>query len=190
MSESGLGRLRGVSIHSDHPFADPPSARDVVRRFRGRLAAGVTLWAAGSEAGRKAGLTVSSLMVANGTPARVVALLDPLSDLVAVMGETGRAAVSVLNRTDRALADAFAGLVPAPGGPFRLAEFTDERWGPVLTHAQVWAGLRLEATQEMGWSLLVTGVLEQISLVGDADPLVHYRGRYVRVAESPRSPDR
>lgn len=170
-----------MSIHSEHPFADPPSARDVVRRFRGRLVAGVTLWTAGSAAGRRAGLTVSSLMVANGTPARVLALVDPLSDLVQVMGETGHAAVNVLNRTDQAVADAFAGLTPAPGGPFRLAEFTDERWGPVLSRAQAWAGLRLEATQEVGWSLLVTGVLEQISVFGDADPLVYYRGRYLRV---------
>ena len=170
-----------MTIHSEHPFSDPQSARDAVRQFRGRLAAGVTLWTSGSESGRRAGLTVSSLMVANGTPPRVVALVDPLSDLLEVILDTRCAAVVVLDRTQRGLADAFAGVVPSPGGPFRQAEFIDQPWGPVVSGAEAWAGLRVESTREVGWSTLVTCVLEQVTLGGEAEPLVHYRGRYRRL---------
>ncbi|HYF71787.1 MAG TPA: flavin reductase, partial [Nocardioides sp.] len=80
-----------MTIHSEHPFLDPDP--DPVRRFRGRLGGAVSLVTAG--AGReRAGLTVSSLLVANGDPAQVVMLVDPDSDLHDVLtGPATRSAV-------------------------------------------------------------------------------------------------
>ena len=66
-----------VTIHTEHPFLDPDA--DPVRRLRGRLGGAVTLWTSGSERSR-AGLTVSSVMVAGGEPGRVLGLVDPDSD--------------------------------------------------------------------------------------------------------------
>lgn len=174
------GSLPHVTIHYSHPFADPPSARDAVRAFRGRLAAGVTLWTAlgGS---RPAGLTVTSVLVANGEPARLLALLDPLSDLADALAESGRAAVSVLARSQVQLAEIFAGQAPAPGGAFRQAEFEQTEWGPVPAGAETWAGVRLERTEEVGWSLLVTCVVEHVVVGGGDDPLVHHRGGYPKL---------
>jgi hypothetical protein len=91
--------------------------------------------------------------------------------------------VSVLSWDDRDLADAFGGTAPAPGGAFRQAEFVPTPWGPRLASATTWAGVRLESSTEVGWSILVTCVLEEVS-VGDDDPLVHRRGRYQRPAEA------
>jgi flavin reductase (DIM6/NTAB) family NADH-FMN oxidoreductase RutF len=170
-----------VTIHSSHPFADPPSARDAVRAFRGRLASGVTLWTANGER-RPAGLTVSSLLVANGTPPRLLALLDPLSDLADALAASGRAAVTVLAKDQQRLADVFAGEAPAPGGAFRQAEFTPSEWGPVPAGAPTWVGVRWEGAAELGWSQLVTCVVEHVEVGEDAAPLVHYRGRYPRLA--------
>jgi len=169
-----------VTIHRSHPFADPPSARDAVRAFRGRLASGVTLWTAHGER-RPAGLTVSSVLVAHGTPPRVLALLDPLADLVEALVASGRAAVAILGHDRARLSDIFAGEAPAPGGAFRQAAFTDTAWGPVPTGTPTWAGVRLEGTAEVGHSLLVTCVVEAVTTGDDADPLVHYRGRYHRL---------
>ena len=67
-----------MTIHTEHPFLDPSA--DPVRRLRGRLGGAVTLWTSGAEESR-AGLTVSSVMVAGGEPGRILALLDPDSDL-------------------------------------------------------------------------------------------------------------
>ena len=169
-----------MTIHSGHPFLDPEP--DPVRRWRGRLGGTVTLWTAGDEDDR-AGLTVSSLMVANGEPARVLALVDPDSDLVDALDRTGRAVVQLLAWQHRGLADAFAGTAPAPGGPFRTGDFEQTGWGPRLLGADTWAGVVLESTATVGWSSLVTCVVEQV-FVGDDDapPLVHRRGRYVRPA--------
>ena len=146
-----------MTIHDTHPFLDPESERDPVRRFRGRLGGAVTLWTSGSDDGR-AGLTVSSLMVAGGEPARILALLDPDSDL----------------------ADAFAGVAPAPGGAFRLAEFEAGECGPTLVDAPAWAAVSLESTQAAGWSSLVSCVVDDVQLGEDTPPLVYRRGHYVR----------
>jgi len=36
-----------VTIHDTHPFLDPESERDPLRRFRGRLGGAVSLWTTG-----------------------------------------------------------------------------------------------------------------------------------------------
>jgi flavin reductase (DIM6/NTAB) family NADH-FMN oxidoreductase RutF len=168
-----------VTIHAEDPFADPPELRDAVRRFRGRLGPTVSLWTAGEGADR-AGLTVSSYMVAGGDPGHVLALVDPVAELAEVVAETGRCVVQLLEWRHRGLADAFAGTAPAPGGPFRLAAWQDSEWGPVLEGASAWAGLRVADTREVGWSLLLDGVIERTELGEQVAPLVHRRGRYVR----------
>jgi flavin reductase (DIM6/NTAB) family NADH-FMN oxidoreductase RutF len=169
-----------MTIHREHPFADPEGARDSVRQFRGRLAAGVTLWTAGAGAD-SAGLTVSSVLVALGEPGRLLALVDPLSDLAEAAQRTGRAAVCLLRRDEHALAEVFGGVAPAPGGRFRQAAFTETRWGPVLAEVgegRSWAGIAITEAREVGWSLLLTGEVETVTLAPEATPLLHHRGRY------------
>src|SRR5258706_11309084 len=109
------GRGRVVRIHAEDPFATPEGDRSPLRRLRGRLAAPVSLWTAPGPAG----LTVSSMLVADGEPGRVLGLVDDESQLWAAIEESGRFAVAPLRDRDRQLADRFAGLLPAPGGPFR-----------------------------------------------------------------------
>lgn len=166
-----------MTIHAGHPFADPTP--DPVRRLRGRLGGAVTLWTAGDDADR-AGLTVTSLMVALGEEARLLALLDPDSDLVEVLRDTGRAVVQLLSWPDRDLAEAFAGTAPAPGGPFRQAEFVATEHGPRLASAGTWALVRLEAERAVGWSIEVSVVVEHAEVGADDDPLLHRRGRFHR----------
>jgi flavin reductase (DIM6/NTAB) family NADH-FMN oxidoreductase RutF len=169
-------RLATVTIHSGHPF---PAEPDPVRRFRGRIGSAVTLWTAG-DAGDRAGLTVSSLMVANGEPPRLLALLDPDSDLADALTGTGRAVVQLLSWEQRGLADAFAGSAPAPGGLFAQADFEQTDWGPRLVGADTWAGVSLEDGSEVGWSRLVTCRVDDVTIGDDVPVLVHRRGRFVR----------
>ncbi|MDQ6524166.1 flavin reductase [Nocardioides sp. LHD-245] len=169
-----------MTIHSTHPFADPDP--DPARRFRGRVGGAVVLWTAGDEQDR-AGLTVTSQMVALGPEPAVLALLDPDSDLIEALRDTGSAVVQLLSWADRQLAEAFAGTAPAPGGPFRQAEFIATPYGPRLATAGTWAGVRLTDERVVGWSVEVTAVLEQIEIGDDEggdDPLLHRRGRFHR----------
>jgi flavin reductase (DIM6/NTAB) family NADH-FMN oxidoreductase RutF len=166
-----------VTIHSEHPFRD--ASTDPVRQLRGRLGGAVTLWTSGEDRGLPAGLTVSSVMVANGEPAHLVALVDPDSDLADALRASSKAVVQLLAWRHRDLAEVFADTAPAPGGKFAQAEFAHTEWGPRLGDATTWAGVSLEDSRELGWSLLVTCRLEHVE-VGDDEPLVHRRGRYQR----------
>ena len=169
-----------MTIHSDHPFLEPESERDPVRRLRGRLGGTVTLWTCGAD-GDRAGLTVSSLMVANGSPAHALALVDPDSDFADALRTSGTAVVQLLEWPHRDLADAFAGIAPAPGGLFTLGEWEETRWGPRLADTSTWAGVRLDGdSREVGWSLLVDAVIEHVEVGAERQPLVHRRGRYLR----------
>jgi flavin reductase (DIM6/NTAB) family NADH-FMN oxidoreductase RutF len=165
----------GGRIHSTDPFAVPDQDKSAVRRLRGRLAAPVTLWTTAGPAG----LTVSSMLVADGEPGRVLGLIDEESDFWDAVEASGRFAVTALTATDRQLADRFAGLMPAPGGLFTNGEWNETDYGLVPAHAHTWAGCRLDAHRPYGWALLVEAVVEIVKAGPDpAPPLIHYRGRY------------
>jgi flavin reductase (DIM6/NTAB) family NADH-FMN oxidoreductase RutF len=174
-----------MTIHTENPFAEPP---DAVRRFRGRLGGAVSLWTAGDGAAR-VGLTVSSLMVANGDPAAVIGLVDPVSDLYDALLDDGAAVVQLLHADDRDLAEAFGGVAPAPGGPFRSGTWEQTTHGPALV-GRTRALVRFARTEDVGWSRLVVATIEDVVLVGDHDALEHRRGRYRRVRASETDGDR
>ena len=163
-----------MTIHSEDPFATPEEERSPLRRLRGRFAAPVSLWTAPGPAG----LTVSSMLVVDGDPGRVLGLVDDESDLWTAIVESGRFAVSPLRVRDRQLADRFAGMMPAPGGLFRADTWRDTGYGPVLADLSTWAGCRLVDHRPVGWGLLVEGEVEQVEVGTGDSPLVHYRGRY------------
>jgi 3-hydroxy-9,10-secoandrosta-1,3,5(10)-triene-9,17-dione monooxygenase reductase component len=165
----------GGRIHSSHPFATPDQEKSVIRRLRGRLASPVTLWTTPGPAG----LTVSSTLIADGEPGRVLGLIDDESDFWDAAEASGVFAVTPLTPADRQLADRFAGLMPAPGGLFATGGWTETAYGPVPEAATTWAGCRVIDTRPCGWALLVEAVVET-SEVGPVatEPLVHYRGQY------------
>lgn len=169
-----------MTIHGEHPFLPPESERSPVRRFRGRLPSPVTLWTS-SYGGKRAGLTVSSMLVADGDPGFVIGLIDPDSDLWETLREARTAVVSLLGEPHRQLADAFGYVAPAPGGPFRLIDWTDTAWGPAPVGVTTWAGCTLVSPDpaEVGWGLQVQLEIVHVELGADDVPaLVHRRGRY------------
>lgn len=171
-----------MTIHPEHPFEAALADRDPVRRLRGRLGGTVTLWTTGGGLVRRAGLTVSSRMVAAGDPGHALALLDPDSDFAETLERTRTCVMGLLGWEHRGLADAFAGVSPAPGGAFRMGEWTESRWGPVLTGVSAWAGLRLVDGElpTVGWSVLADALIEHVEIADETEPLTHRRGRYQR----------
>ena len=136
----------------------------------------MSLWTAPGPAG----LTVSSLLVAAGEPSYVVGLLDPDSDLAEALEREGRAVVQLLQWRHRELAEAFAGVAPAPGGRFAQASFEDTQWGPRLGDAHTWAGVVMTDARDVGWSREVTCAVEHLQVADEDEPLEHRRGRYLR----------
>jgi flavin reductase (DIM6/NTAB) family NADH-FMN oxidoreductase RutF len=169
-----------VTIHHSHPFEVGEQDRNPLRRFRGRMTSPVSIWAAAGD-GSRAGWTLSSFLVADGDPGEVVGLVDEESALADILPQTATVAVNLLGWHHHALADAFAGVAPAPGGPFALAEWDDTEWGPVLVDSLGWIGARLRPdTDRAGWPLLVRAVVERVEIqASPTDELLCYvRGRY------------
>ncbi len=176
----GPPETRHSGLSSDDPFATPLEQRRLDRRLRGRLAAPVTVWTAGS-GDRRAGLTISSLLLAEGDPAEVFGLLDPLSDLFDVLVETGGFVVHVLETSDQRLAGVFAGAYPVD--PFEEVGTAEGEFGPVIGGSRHTLGCRLVGSEEAGFQMLVRGRVEAADLVEDAgQPLVRYRGRYRKLS--------
>lgn len=183
-----LGRLSdngAMTVHPEHPFLPPESERYPIRRLRGRLASPVALLTA-EHAGQRAGLTVSSVLVVDGDPGELLAIVDPLSDLHDAVRDSRAAVLNLLSWPDRQLAEAFGYQAPAPGGPFRLAEWTDSAWGPVLAGATGWAGCRVTGLpwSAAGWGVAMRLVIESVTVGRDAAPLVHHRGRYATLTDA------
>lgn len=167
-------------IHSDHPFAPDPADRDLARRFRGRLAAGVTIVTAGRESDWT-GLTVSSLLVVQGEPAQAHMVVGPTTDLWDAAAVSGHFIIHICRYEDRRMADVFAGLRPSPGGFFAGMPAAQSPWGPVLTDLPDRAYCRFESREEVGWSGVVVGLIEQVEVSDLQDPMVHFRSGYHRL---------
>jgi 3-hydroxy-9,10-secoandrosta-1,3,5(10)-triene-9,17-dione monooxygenase reductase component len=124
-----------------------------------------------------AGLTVSSMLVADGEPGRIIGLIDEESDFWALAEAAGVFAVTALTPADRQLADRFAGVLPAPGGPFQGYRWQHTSYGPVPDDPRTWAGCRIVGARPFGWALLVEAEIERVVLT-DADALSYHHGRY------------
>lgn len=173
-----MAQPSGGEIHSSDPFATPAELRSPVRRLRGRFAATVALWTAPGPAG----FTVSSTVVVDGEPGRLLGIVDEESELWTAIESAGVFAVTPLGPDDRQLADRFAGLLPAPGGLFRDPIWTQTDFGPVPSAAGTWAGCRLDAARSFGWGHLIESTIAEVTLGPDDGPLLHYRGHYRELA--------
>lgn len=174
--------MSGGEIHDEHPFVAPPDLRDPARQLRGRLSGGVTVVTSSGSDGRT-GLTVSSLLIAEGEPSRVVMLVGDTTDLSYAVEQSRTWIVHVLEAGRRDLSDRFAGLRPSPGGLFAGLAVQDTAWGPALADVGTRAYCRLERSSETGFHRLVTGSIDEIELTDITDPLVYFRGRYRRLAD-------
>ena len=171
-----------IRVGSQPPFAVPPERRDPVRRLRGRLVAPVTVWTAGRPPGG-AGLTVSSVLVAEGQPARLLGLIDPTSAFWEAAQETRGFVVHILAAGDRALAERFSEVRPPIRSPFERLEVAESPWGPVLAGSRPRAACRLAGSAPVGHAELVEGVIEQLGLPDLEDPLAYLHGGYRSVRE-------
>jgi 3-hydroxy-9,10-secoandrosta-1,3,5(10)-triene-9,17-dione monooxygenase reductase component len=168
------GRSR---IGSD-PFSTPAAAREPVRRLRGRLASPVTVWTAYGPGDVPVGLTVSSIVVAEGEPPEVLGLIDPLSVLWDALQDSRRFLVHVLAADHERTAERFA--LRFPGDPFEEEAPRRTPWGPALSRGSTRFGCTLVESTEAGYARLVRAGIEEITLdERPVRPLVYYRGTYL-----------
>ena len=171
--------MAAVIIHDSNPFLPPPEDRDPVRRLRGRLPAPVSVWTSADGAARD-GWTISSMLVADGEPSELVALVNEDASWWDLFRRTGLACVNVLATGQAMVSEVFARMAPSPGGPFRTGEWTQTPYGPRLVGGAAWAGVRLidPEPKHSGWGLLVRARIESLELTEGGVALLHRGGRY------------
>jgi 3-hydroxy-9,10-secoandrosta-1,3,5(10)-triene-9,17-dione monooxygenase reductase component len=177
--------MSGEIHENENPFAAPESERDPIRRFRGRLVAPVAIVTSGDADGAS-GLTISSIMVAEGEPGTVHFLLGPTADVYEAIQRTDRFVVHVLAHDDRGLSDIFAGRRPSPGGPFTGLAMTPTDWGPALDDVSDRAYCSGVSVVDWGYSLLVSAGVDEVELTDLTDPLGYFRGGYRSLAKAHR----
>ena len=167
----------GASLRYGDPWADHQAERDPVRRLRGHLVLPVTIWLSGVTGGNQpAGLTVSSVLIAQGDPGVLAGLLSPLSDLAGLLEKPGTAfVVHVLGDSHRRLAQHFAGELPAPE---ELLATTSSAYGPLLEAVPDRALCRSYAARAFGWSLMVEAVVEEVHVGRAGKALAWHHGRF------------
>lgn len=168
----------GIYRSGEDPFIPPVQDRDAGRRFRGRLAAPVTVWTTFNEKGESVGLTVSSVVITDGDPPNVIGIMSPLTDFWEAMKSTGRFVLHVLPAGDRIRAEQFAGRGLRSDSLFDSTTITSD-WGPILASLATYACCSVNGFVETGDSLVLRGVMDEIHIGGDLpSPLVHYHGQY------------
>lgn len=140
----------------------------------------MTIVTAGRES-NWSGLTVSSLLVVQGEPAQAHLVVGPATDMWDAAADTGHFIIHICRAEDRRTADVFAGLSPSPGGVFAGVPATQSPWGPVLIDMPDRAYCRFESREEVGWSGVVIGMIEQVEMSDLQDPMVHFRSGYHRL---------
>ena len=160
-----------------NPFLAPVGDRDPTRRLRGRLVAPVTIITAGA-GDQQSGLTVSSLLVAEGEPPMVYFLVGSATDLFYAIDESDKFVVHVCEGRHRELADVFAGLRPSPGGMFAGQSVTQTAHGPRLDDIPTRAYCSVLALREESYSVIISAEIDGVGIADLDDPLAFFRGRY------------
>ena len=166
--DRGVPRREGESSFSRRddprhpPFADPEP--DPVRRLRGRLGGRVVLVTPATSSAAPA--SRSPAHGRRGEPARVLVLVDPGQRPRREGRTSGRAVVQLLGWGHRDLARAFAGIAPA-----RVARsapsFEGTRQSSPARRRHDLGGHALESATEVGWSRLLTLVIDDVVVGAD-----------------------
>lgn len=138
----------------------------------------VTIWLAGETGpGPLTGLTVSSMLVAQGQPPLVAGLVAPLSALAdEVCREGGRFVAHILGPSHRRLAQHFAGELPAPAQDL---DAQPSPHGPVLAGVPDRLACRTLSWREFGWSVLVEAQIDGVVAGPGGRALAWHRGSFV-----------
>jgi flavin reductase (DIM6/NTAB) family NADH-FMN oxidoreductase RutF len=177
-------RRRGPQDRRRAAAQVPPTSAEQKLRYRrtiGQFATGVAIVTAQGLEG-PVGMTANALCSLSLDPLLLLVCIDNSARTLASIQATGRFAVNVLCREQRALSDAFASKQPKPehfaGLPWRLHQEV-----PVLEESLAWLVCDLRELHPGGDHTIGIGAVTDMHSDEHGSPLVWHRGRYVDLRE-------
>jgi 3-hydroxy-9,10-secoandrosta-1,3,5(10)-triene-9,17-dione monooxygenase reductase component len=156
---------------------------DTFRTVMGHFVTGVTVVTA-FDAQTPQGITVNALSSVSLEPPLVMVALDRRRFITPTVRATGRFAVNVLSETQQAMSDCFAGADVTPGRD----EFCGATWHqgetglPLIDDAIASLECTVVETFSAGDHDLFIGRVDALATEAtDADPLLYFRRRYLRI---------
>ena len=156
---------------------------DTFRLVMGHFATGVTVVTV-FDGEQPDGITVNALSSVSLEPPLVMVALDRRRHIVPAVRAAGRYAVNVLGEDQQRLSDCFAGAKLEPGlGAFCGATWTTGETGvPLIDGAIATLECTIVQTVSVGDHDLFIGRADALASAADqAQPLIYYRRRYLRV---------
>jgi len=142
-----------------------------------RLASGVALVTTADAQGAPYGIAMTAFMSLSMDPPSLLLAINQTASLCAPLLERGHFAVNILARDQRAQCQAFVSAPPAER--FAVLDWTAGPHGiPVVQSATANILCAVGEARLVGTHMVVQGLVEQVMLGSDADPLIYLDGRY------------
>ncbi len=156
-------------------------AADHFRRVLGHFATGITVLTTCDADQRPTGLTASAFCSVSLEPPLILVCVDHKSQSYPALRERGQFAVNILRADQEAISRRFAStsLTKFDGVPYRLGALGV----PLLDEALAQLECVVVSAHVEGDHTIFVGRVEQ-TRVTDGQPLLYYRGRYARLADS------
>lgn len=156
-------------------------APDHFRRVLGHFATGITVLTTCDADQRPTGLTASAFCSVSLEPPLILVCVDHKSQSYPALRERGQFAVNILRADQEAISRRFAStsLTKFDGVPYRLGPLGM----PLLDEALAHLECVVVSAHVEGDHTIFVGRVEQ-TRVTDGEPLLYYRGRYARLADS------
>ena len=174
----------------NHPLTMEPLAPipDSMRRALRGLATGVTIVTFRDERGEPAGMTASAVCSVSLEPPQVLVCVNRASRTFSAIQSARRFGISVLNETQRTIAEFCA----RPASDKRLdARWIDRRLPVDAPSAIAGALCHLDCavaeSVEAGTHAILVGRVQTILLGADAGPLTYFKGAYRQLDPDPES---
>lgn len=161
------------------------SIANAFRESMRQLAGGVSIVAAGTD-GEFAGITATSVTSLSMEPPTILVCVNRASSLVPFLQRYWHFSVNVLSADQHEIANRFTGRTGFQGAD----RFGAGEWGtlatgaPVLTDALAKIDCKLEEVIDRHSHLIVLGRVVAAQARGAADPLLYWRGDFVRLPAS------
>lgn len=161
-----------------------PIDKTLFRQVAGSFASGVTVVTSERD-GVFHGMTASAFTSLSLEPALVLVCMDRATGTLTALQSTGCFNINILGVAQENLSRMFASKDDPGRHGLKGAEYTIGTLGmPVLKGALAYFECRVVQQYDGGDHVIVVGEVENAGFSEDADPLLYFRGRYRRLAES------